>query len=222
MKRTHREVIVLLGKPGSGKGTQAEPLSRSLGIPAVSVGKLWRAEIANKTVIGRKGARFIAAGKLAPNELTAQLIRKRLAKPDVENGVILDGYPRDLVQAVILEEIAHVSHAFLISIDDRVVIRRLSGRRVCTKCGRNYHIESKKPKVPGICDFDGGKLKRRDDDDPKIIRERIRSYREDTIPVLKFYRGHRVLRRVDGIGTIAEVQKRMIAAIRRDDKRFHS
>ncbi len=217
MKGVHREVIVLLGKPGSGKGTQAEPLSRALGIPAVSVGKLWRSEIKRKTAIGRKGARFIATGKLAPNELTAMLIRKRFRKPDVARGVILDGYPRDLVQAIILEEIAHVTHAFLISITDREVLRRLSGRRVCSKCGRNYHIESMKPKLPGVCDLCGAKLMRRKDDDPKVIRARVKSYRLDTIPVLKFYRWHRVLRRVDGIGTIAEVQKRMLAVIRRDD-----
>jgi adenylate kinase len=219
MRRKHREIIVLLGKPGSGKGTQAEPLSRALGIPAVSVGKLWRSEIARKTAIGRKGAHFIAAGRLAPNDLTAQIIRKRLAKPDVAKGLILDGYPRDLVQAIILEEITHVTHAFLISIDDRVVIRRLSGRRICLKCGHNYHVESMKPKKPGRCDLDGGRLVRREDDRPAVIRERIKSYRDETIPVLQFYRGHRVLRRVDGIGTIPQVQKRMIAAIHRDDKR---
>jgi adenylate kinase len=218
MKTKHREVIVLLGKPGSGKGTQAAPLSRALGVPTISVGKLWREEIKAGTAIGRKGKKFVHSGKLAPNALTAKLLKKRLRKPDVKNGVILDGFPRDLDQVLDLEKIAHVTHAFLISINDKEATRRLSGRRVCVKCGRNYHIQLLKPHVAGICDDDGAKLIRREDDSPKVIHERISSYRLETIPVLQFYRWRRVLRRVDGIGTVPEVQRRMLAAMQRDDR----
>jgi adenylate kinase len=217
--KNHREVIVLLGKPGSGKGTQAEPLARALGIPTVSPGKLWRAEIKNRTAIGRKGERYVNAGKLAPNNLTAELLRRRLKLPDVKRGVILDGFPRDYEQALALEEIAHVTHALLVSITDREVMRRLSGRRVCMTCGRNYHVTGLKPKKTGVCDVDGGRLVRRPDDNPRIVRERIHSYRYQTIPVLQFYRWHRVLRRVDGVGTVPEVQKRILSLMGAADRK---
>jgi len=215
----HREIIVLLGKPGSGKGTQAEPLGRALGLPVIPVGKLLRAEIAKKSPLGKRAARDVAAGRLVPNDVTAAILRKRLSRSDAKLGVIIDGCPRDLLQAGLLEEIAHVTHAFLISVTDREVMRRLSGRRVCTGCGKNYHMVALRPRVAGICDACGGKLARRPDDSIAVIRERLRSYERDTIPVLQFYRAHKVLRRVDGVGGIPEVQRRMRAMIRRDDRK---
>jgi adenylate kinase len=218
MKNPHREVIVLIGKPGSGKGTQAEPLAKALGIPFVSVGKMLREEIKKGTTIGKKAAAAVAAGRLVPNEMTAELLRRRLAKADTENGIVIDGCPRDHVQAIMLEQIAHVAHAVLISITDHEVIRRISGRRICSKCGRNYHVEANRPKVDNVCDFCGGRIIHRDDDKLNIIKERLKSYREDTIPVLHYYRRLRALRRIDGQGSIEEVRERVIDAIRNSDK----
>jgi adenylate kinase len=214
----HREVIILIGKPGSGKGTQAEPLARALGIPFVSVGKMLREEIKKGTAIGKKAAAGVAAGRLVPNILTIILLKRRLAKPDAKKGIVIDGFPRDLEQALILSKFARVAHAVLISITDKEVVRRISGRRICSKCGQNYHIEAFKPKRPGICDKCGGRIVRRDDDKPKIIRERLVSYREDTIPVLRFYRQKRVLRRVDAQAGIAAVGKKIIEVIKQADE----
>ncbi len=214
MANKHREVIVLIGKPGSGKGTQAEPLARTLGIPFVSMGKLLREEIKKGTTIGKRVAKGVAAGRLVPNRLTIVLLRRRLAKSDAKKGIVIDGFPRDLEQAQILDKIARVTHAALISITDKEVVRRISGRRVCSKCGLNYHIETFKPKKSGICDKCGGKIVRRLDDKPQVIRERLASYRADTIPVLQFYRKARVLRRVDGLHPITEVGKRIVKVIK--------
>jgi len=223
MKNSHREVIVLIGKPGSGKGTQAEPLAKALGIPFVSTGKLMREEIKKGTPLGKSIAADVAAGKLVDNKITAMLLKRRLNKADAKDGIIIDGSPRDLEQALILDRIAHVAHAILISITDHEVIRRISGRRICAKCGRNYHIEANRPKVDNVCDHCGGRIIHRDDDKPKIIKERLKSYREDTIPVLHYYRRLRALRRIDGLGGIEEVGKRALNAILESDKglKFH-
>ncbi len=223
MKNPHREVIVLIGKPGSGKGTQAEPLAKALGIPFVSTGKLMREEIKKGTPLGKSIAADVAAGKLVDNKITALLLKRRLNKPDAKDGIIIDGSPRDLEQALILDRIAHVAHAILISITDHEVIRRISGRRICSRCGRNYHIEANRPKVDNVCDVCGGRIIHRDDDKPKIIKERLKSYREDTIPVLHYYRRLRALRRIDGLGGIKEVGKRALNAILESDKglKFH-
>jgi adenylate kinase len=218
IKQHHKEIIVLIGKPGSGKGTQADPLAKALGIPFVSTGKLMRAEIKKGTRLGKTIAADVATGRLVDNAVTALLLRRRLAKPDTHQGLIIDGSPRDLEQALMLDKISHVTHAILISITDKEVIRRLSGRRVCSKCGHNYHVELHKPKVEGICDLCGGKIIHRDDDKPSIIKERLKSYREDTIPVLQYYRRLRALRRVDGLGSIDEVGERALAVVRASDK----
>lgn len=217
MNKKHREVIVLIGKPGSGKGTQAEPLARALGIPFVSVGKLLREEIKRGTAIGKKAAEDVSAGRLVPNEMTAALIKRRLAHSDTKNGIVVDGCPRDLVQAKLLDKAARVTHAILISITDTEAARRISGRRLCSKCGLNYHIESNKPKKAGVCDRCGGEIVRRDDDKPKVIRERLLSYQKDTIPVLQYYRGKRILRRVDGLHPIKEVGKHIVDVIKKAD-----
>jgi adenylate kinase len=218
MKHPHKEVIILIGKPGSGKGTQAEPLAKALGIAFVSMGKMLRDEIKKGTALGKRAAADVAAGRLVPNSLTITLLKKRLAQPDAAKGLVIDGCPRDLEQAILLEPIAHVTHAIVISITDHEVIRRIAGRRVCAQCGHNYHVEAHMPKVDGACDLCGGKIIHRADDKPSIIKERLKSYREDTIPVLHFYRRMRALRRIDGLGTIKEVGERVLDMVRKTDK----
>ncbi len=218
MKNPHREVIVLIGKPGSGKGTQAEPLANELGIAFVSMGKMLREEIKKKTALGKRAAAIVAAGKLVPCELTITLLRRRMRKADAKDGIVLDGFPREIEQARALEKIAHVTHAILISITDKEVVHRIAGRRVCSKCGRNYHLITDPPRKPGICDACGGKLIQRYDDKPSVVHDRLDSYRDDTIPVLHFYRRLRALRRIDGIGSIEDVRKRILAAVHQSDK----
>ena len=218
MKTPHREVIVFLGKPGSGKGTQSEPLARALGIPAVSVGKTIREEIKKGTPTGKKIASIVAAGKLIPVSAWAALLKKRLQRPDVKKGIIIDGSPRDLAQALIMDKICKVTHAILVSITDKEVIRRISGRRVCSHCGQNYHVEALKPKQAGLCDKCCGRIVHRGDDKPSVIKERLKSYRDETIPVLRFYRRKRVLRRIDGQAPIVEVGKKILEAVKKADK----
>ena len=218
MEKNHREVIVFLGKPGSGKGTQAAALAREFGIPTVSMGKMMREEIKKGTPIGKKISSIIAAGKLTAVSDWTALLKKRLRKPDVKEGIILDGSPRDLNQALIMDKICSVTHAILVSITDKEVIHRISGRRVCSKCGKNYHIEAFRPKRSGICDKCGGRIVHREDDKPSVIKERLKSYREETIPVLRFYRRKRVLRRIDGQAPIKEVGKKILEAIKAADK----
>jgi len=217
-KKHQKEIIVLLGKPGSGKGTQAEPLATALGIPFVSVGKMLRTEIKKGSAMGKEAASFVASGRLVPNRITTALLKRRLNESDADNGIVIDGCPRDLEQALLLEKVSHVTHAVLISITDKEVIRRIAGRRVCSKCGYNYHIEGNMPKVEGVCDRCGGEIVRRDDDKPSIIKERLVSYREDTIPVLHYYRRLRALRRIDGQGGIEDVGRRMLEAVKKSDK----
>jgi len=218
MKNPHREVIVLIGKPGCGKGTQAEPLAKALGIVFVSMGKMLRDEIRKKTALGRRAAAIVAKGRLVPYQMTITLLRRRMNKADAKGGIVLDGFPREIDQARALEKIAHVTHAVLISITDREVVHRIAGRRVCSKCGRNYHLVTDPPKKAGICDACGGKLIQRYDDRPSVIRERLESYRDDTIPVLHFYRRLRALRRIEGVGSIEDVGKLILAAVRQSDK----
>jgi adenylate kinase len=218
MKTTHREIITLIGKPASGKGTQAEPLAKAMGIPYVSMGKMLREEIRNKTAIGREAAESVAAGRLVPFKLTVALIKRRLGKADAKDGIVLDGFPRQLEQAKAFEKIGHITHALLISITDKEVIHRITGRRVCPKCGRNYHVSANPPKAKGICDACGIKLMHRDDDKASVVRERLESYKDDTIPLLHYYRRLRSLRRIDGVGSIEDVGKRALHAIRESDK----
>jgi len=218
MRNPHREVIVLIGKPGCGKGTQAEPLAKALGIVFVSMGKMLREEIKKKTALGRKAASIVAKGRLVPYQMTIKLLRRRLAKSDAKEGIVLDGFPRELDQARALEKICHVTHAVLISITDREVLRRIIGRRICAKCGRNYHLVTDPPKKTGVCDSFGGKLIQRYDDKNSVIHERLESYRKDTIPVLRFYRRLRTLLRIEGVGSIEKVRGQILESILRSDK----
>lgn len=218
MSTQHREIITLIGKPASGKGTQAEPLAEALGIPYVSMGKMLRDEIKRKTAIGRKAADAVAAGQLVPFRLTMELIKRRIRREDAKKGIVLDGFPRQLDQAEAFEKIGHITHAVLISITDKEVLRRITGRRVCSVCGRNFHLKANPPKKKGVCDSCGGALIHRADDKASIIRDRLRSYREDTIPLLHYYRRLRALRRIDGLGSIEEVKVRAVHAIHESDK----
>ncbi|MCD6547579.1 MAG: adenylate kinase [Nanoarchaeota archaeon] len=179
--------IVMLGPPGAGKGTYATRLAPKLGIPTISTGELFRENIKNNTEIGKKAKEYIEKGELVPDEIVIEMLKQRLQKDDTKNGFILDGFPRTLEQAKALEEISDIDVVIYLDVPEEIIIKRLSARRQCKKCGAIYNLLYLKPKVDGICDKCGGELYQRDDDKPEAIKERLRVYEEKTAPLKEYY-----------------------------------
>lgn len=196
--------IILIGPPGVGKGTQAALISARLGLLPLSSGNIFRAEIEANTDLGELANSYIQRGELVPNGITIQMMAKRLRADAVrKSGFILDGFPRTLRQATALDELLtemeeHLDKVIAIDAPDDLVVQRLSGRMGCTKCGEIYHAETKPPMREGLCDKCNGPLIVRSDDKPETIRARLRVFREETAPVIDFYREKGVLRTVDG------------------------
>ncbi len=205
--------IVILGPQGSGKGTQAELLAKRLGIPAISMGALWRDEIERGTDLGKTAKSYLDQGKLAPSELTNQLMVARIAQNDCASGFVIDGYPRDQVQFAASENFLNLSHVIELEISDEVSLRRLGGRRVCSKCGTNYHVDFKPPKREGICDVEGARLEIRHDDTPDAIRTRLAIYHKETEPILKVYSQKGIVHRVNGESSISSVHEEIVRAL---------
>jgi len=185
-------IIVFFGPPGSGKGTIASIVKKQLGIPHISTGDLLREEVKNKTELGMKAKAYMDRGELVPDELVLEVLKKRTEKPDCKKGFILDGYPRNVEQAKTLDRMFKIDYIFNFVISEEEIIRRLSNRRICPKCGAIYNLISMPPKTPGICDQCGTALIQRDDDKPQAIRERLSVYKKQTAPVLEYY-GDRVI-----------------------------
>ena len=182
--------LILLGAPGAGKGTQAEMLVRKLSIPAISTGNMLREAIANGTELGKKAKAYMDAGNLVPDELILGIVADRVAQPDCQNGFILDGVPRTLAQAEALEAAGvKIDHVVSIEVADSEIEGRMTGRRVCGKCGASYHITANPPKTEGICDSCGSQLVIRKDDAPETVLARLQTYHEQTEPVKGFYAG---------------------------------
>ena len=180
--------LILLGAPGAGKGTQAEILSRELGIPTISTGNILRAAIKDGTPVGLQAKAFIEAGALVPDEVIMGIIEERLAKDDCKNGYILDGVPRTIPQAEAMEKQGiEIDKALSIEISDEVIINRMSGRRTCKNCSQTFHVVSNPPKQEGICDFCGGELTIRADDAPETVKARLSTYHKETEPLKAFY-----------------------------------
>lgn len=197
--------LILLGAPGAGKGTQAEKICEKLGIPAISTGNMLREAMANGTEMGLKAKSFIDAGKLVPDEVVIGIIRERLQVDDCKNGFILDGFPRTIPQAEALDQMGvRIDRVIDIEVPDEKIAARLSGRRVCLKCGATYHIEYKKPKVEGVCDVCGDKLVQRKDDMPETVLDRLRTYHEQTEPLKDYYAKKGNLRVVEGQEAVAD------------------
>ncbi len=197
--------LILLGAPGAGKGTQAEKICEKLGIPAISTGNMLREAMANGTEMGLKAKSFIDAGKLVPDEVVIGIIRERLQADDCKNGFILDGFPRTIPQAEALDQMGvRIDRVIDIEVPDEKIAARLSGRRVCLKCGATYHIEYKKPKVEGVCDVCGDKLVQRKDDMPETVLDRLRTYHEQTEPLKDYYAKKGNLRVVEGQEAVAD------------------
>lgn len=197
--------LILLGAPGAGKGTQAEKICAKLSIPAISTGNILREAMAAKTEMGLKAKSYIDAGKLVPDEVVIGIIEDRLKAEDCKNGFILDGFPRTIPQAEALDKMGvRIDRVLEIYVPDEKITARLSGRRVCLKCGATYHTEYKKPKAEGVCDVCGEKLVQRKDDMPETVLDRLKTYHEQTEPLKGYYEKKGILRVVEGQEDVAD------------------
>lgn len=197
--------LILLGAPGAGKGTQAEKICAKLSIPAISTGNILREAMAAKTEMGLKAKSYIDAGKLVPDEVVIGIIEDRLKAEDCKNGFILDGFPRTIPQAEALDKMGvRIDRVLEIYVPDEMITARLSGRRVCLKCGATYHTEYKKPKTEGICDVCDEKLVQRKDDMPETVLDRLKTYHEQTEPLKGYYEKKGILRVVEGQEDVAD------------------
>ena len=207
--------LVLLGPPGSGKGTLAKPLAQKLAVPHIATGDLFRAEIEAETELGVLANEYISNGNLVPDEVTNDMARHRLGEADA-SGFVLDGYPRTLDQAhalnaALVELERPLDAAILIDVPDDKIVARAVGRLLCPNCGAIYHLVNKPPQLAGICDICRGVLKTRDDDTPSTVRHRLAVYHRITSPVLGFYQAQGILKTVDGVGTPDEVLQKVLA-----------
>jgi adenylate kinase len=203
--------IVILGPPGSGKGTQTERLCAELGFTKISTGDLLREAVRAGTPLGIKAKGFMDAGKLTPNDLVMELIREKLK--NIKGGVILDGFPRNLEQAEMLDKITKVDMAIDLVVNEDKLVKRLTMRRICKDCNSVFHLEFNPPKAAGKCDKCGGELYQRSDDTEKTVRERLRVYKESTLPLTEYYAKKGILKRIEGEGDISEIYRRIVKAI---------
>ena len=206
--------LILLGAPGAGKGTQAEILVEKLGIPAISTGNMLREAIANGTPVGLQAKHYMDNGLLVPDEVILGIVAERVAQPDCAKGFILDGVPRTLAQAEALEaKNVRIDHVVSIEIDDCVIEGRMTGRRVCSKCGASYHIVANPPKTEGVCDHCGSELVIRKDDKPETVRHRLEVYHASTEVLKGFYEKLGRLRLVNGSQSIEGANEDILKAI---------
>jgi len=215
--------LVLVGPPGAGKGTQAEFISAHLGVPKISTGDIFRANVSQGTPLGREAKKYMDAGDLVPDEITVGMVRDRLAEDDAGKGFLLDGFPRNVPQArtlddLLLEAGTPLDVVLELVVDDDEVVRRLSGRRTCRSCGHIWHVDFDPPSVEGVCDSCGGELFQRDDDKPETIRHRLEVYYEQTAPLVSYYAEEGFLTGIDAMGPVDDVTERAITALRRYGK----
>ncbi len=215
--------LILLGPPGAGKGTQAVRLVNHFGIPQISTGDILRKAVKDGTELGTLAKGYMDRGELVPDEVVVGIIRERIAEPDCERGYILDGFPRTIAQAEALDEMLKklkggIDHVVNIAVGDEEIIKRLTGRRTCSSCGAGYHILFDPPKKEGVCDKCGGKLIQRDDDQEETIRARLRVYRQQTEPLIAYYKRKGLLRTIPGVGNMEEIFEAILKAVEEPDK----
>jgi adenylate kinase len=209
-------IYLFMGIQGSGKGTQAERLSKELNIPHVSTGDIFRAVMKEESALGDELRRILNAGELVPDELTSRMVRERLAKPDAQAGFILDGYPRtsgqvEHLDAMLAEQGRAIRAVFFFDLPEEETVARLEPRRICTKDQSHiYHLVNKPPKVDNLCDIDGAPLKQRDDDKPDAIRKRVEEYKRETLPLLAVYRERNLVRRIDATQSMDSVTEEVL------------
>jgi len=209
-------ILVFLGPPGAGKGTQAKLLSQRMGFLHLSTGDLLREAVKNQTPLGKKAKEYMDRGELVPDELIVQLIEETMPK---DGNVILDGFPRTVNQALALEEMLKgkgkkISKVLFFDVPDEVIIDRLSGRRVCSKCGAVYHVKYNPPKVEGVCDLCGGSLVQRDDDKEEVVKKRLEVYRKQTQPLIEFYQDRSIIYRLDAGKGVEELFEEVKGLVR--------
>ena len=203
--------LILLGAPGAGKGTQAEILCAKLNIPSISTGNILRAAVKDGTEMGLKAKSFMDAGALVPDDVIVGIVKERLAEPDCAKGFILDGMPRTIAQGEALEQMGvEIDKVVNLIVPDEAITRRMSGRRVCAKCGASYHIVNIPPKKEGVCDVCGGKLVQRKDDDPNTVRDRLAVYHKETEPLKGFYEARGILKTVEDQPTVAGTRQAIL------------
>lgn len=206
--------LVFFGPPGAGKGTQAAKLSESLGIPAISTGHIIRQAMAEGTPVGKIAEDYMSRGALLPDDVVAALVAERLQADDCKKGYILDGFPRTLVQAEIMDKTGIVVDRVIdIEVPDEAIVKRMAGRRVCAKCGAAFHIEFNPPKQEGICDTCGEALSIREDDVPEVVLNRLNIYHEQTEPLKSYYNKQNKLFEIPGEGSVEEIFSRIQKAV---------
>ncbi len=206
--------LILLGAPGAGKGTQAEIISEKYNIPTISTGNIIRAALKNGTEMGLKAKSYIDAGNLVPDDVVIGIIKERLAEDDCQNGYILDGFPRTIPQAEALDSMGFgIDAALSIEVADEEIVKRMSGRRVCEKCGASYHTEYKKPDKEGVCNLCEGALVIRKDDEPETVLNRLGVYHEQTEPLKDYYKASGKLLMVEGQDKVEDTTRLVLAAL---------
>ena len=208
--------IVMLGAPGAGKGTQAQKLSQQLQLPHISSGDIFRENLKNSTELGQKASEYMNKGELVPDDLTIEMIKDRLSRPDCEKGAVLDGFPRTAAQAEALDKMldelgGKVAVVPYIKVEDEVLVGRLSGRWTCREQGHIYHEQFSPPKQPGVCDIDGSALYQREDDKVETVKNRISVYMRQTAPLIDYYKKSGMIREVDGDQPIDQVTTDLMA-----------
>jgi adenylate kinase len=210
--------IVLVGPPGAGKGTQAQFIASHLSVPKISTGDIFRANVSGGTELGRQAKQYMDRGDLVPDEVTIAMVRDRIGEDDARDGFLLDGFPRNVPQAETLKKIlaewdSRLDLVLELVVDEDEVVRRLSGRRTCDKCGRIWHVDFD-DKQDDVCDDCGGRLFQRDDDKEEVVMHRLEVYKHDTAPLVQFYADENILVGIDATGPVEEVTKRALTALR--------
>ena len=210
--------IIMLGAPGAGKGTQAKMIADKYSIPHISTGDIFRANIKNGTELGKKAKTYMDQGLLVPDELTVKILLDRVSQPDCKNGYVLDGFPRTIPQAEVLDKALaelgeSIDYAIDVDVPDENIVKRMSGRRACVSCGATYHVVHVPPKKEGICDRCGSELILRDDDKPETVKNRLDVYHKQTQPLIDFYTKKGVLKTVDGTVDMQDVFKAIVAIL---------
>ena len=207
--------IILMGLPGAGKGTQASEIVKKFPIPHISTGDMFRKAIKDETDLGKEAKSYMDRGELVPDEVTVGIVKDRISEDDAKKGFLLDGFPRTMEQAKALSEIMQeldrtIDAVINIEVPEEELMNRLTGRRICEKCGTTYHLVFNPPKVDGICDIDGGKLYQREDDNPETVANRLNVNVKQSKPILEYYDNENVLKNIDGSKDIKEVTSDVI------------
>lgn len=204
--------LLIMGAPGGGKGTQAEILAKALSIPTISTGAMLRSAIAEGTELGIRAKTFIDAGELVPDDVIIGIVIEMLGSDACSKGYILDGFPRTIAQAEAIDKAGiNIDNVLVLEVADEVIVERVSGRRVCKKCGATFHVTNNAPKVEGVCDVCGDTLIIRDDDNPETVKNRLVTYHKQTEPVINYYKDKLIV--VEGVGSVESISQKLLSAL---------